>query len=797
MKRTWLCLPVVAAVVLGCDGEMGSDGGLDAAPGADGGFDAGGPTDGGTDAGPPMLDSGPDEMDAGMDAGSDGGADAGTDGGFDGGTDAGPECALGVDGALAIPDTVTARLAGASGNPSTSCTTDVGTGGPEAVYTLEVTTPTTVEITADSTFGVAVAIRAACDDPLSEVACGRSTAPMPGTMSAIVRASLDPGTYFVIVDTLGFGVGGDVTLSIDTFTPPAHSACGAAMPAVDGSAFAGEDLDMATSSAGECDGVPSNALYYSVVVPAMSGLSVTLSPAPPTFGMATFAVLDGCTGATCLAENTTYLNTTATDETVIVAVRGTGTVTVAFDLFAIAANGTCATARAITPSTPIVGDRTMFGGANPDTCFPGLAAEPTRQTLYYSVSVPAGDLLTVRATPAPVFEGLQISLLDGCTAATCLASAGTFPGAMSGALEAYYENTGASAQPVIIAVTGADPTAFDLAIGLAPAPTNDVCAMATTVTDGTTLPFEYVGSATDTRETACLPAATGPVVYYRASIPAGETLTVGASTIAGGQTSVRILNACAATTCLASGVGSAAFTNTRGTSRNVTIAVGIDPAPFPPGTPPDTFALSVAIGFPPYTESSIPAACIDMTGAPTLAGITTDDSTSAITALPFAFDFFGSAVTHYNATSNALVQLWPSAAGVGSTAYINVAIPTAAEPSNFIAAFWDDLVPGMGRVVTNTTGTAPNRVFTVQWTTFSLLRDAGSRLTFQAQLYETSDVIELHYCTLTPGTVDVPGATGGGATVGLENPGGTLGFQHSIDTAMSVGTVNGIRFTPR
>ena len=65
----------------------------------------------------------------------------------------------------------------------------------------------------------------------------------------------------------------------------------------------------------------------------------------------------------------------------------------------------------------------------------------------------------------------------------------------------------------------------------------------------------------------------------------------------------------------------------------------------------------------------------------------------------------------------------------------------------------------------------------------------------QAKLFEGSNAIELHYCTLTAGMM-ADRITGASATVGIESSTGTAGRQHSLDTAMSVNTTSGIRYTP-
>jgi len=78
---------------------------------------------------------------------------------------------------------------------------------------------------------------------------------------------------------------------------------------------------------------------------------------------------------------------------------------------------------------------------------------------------------------------------------------------------------------------------------------------------------------------------------------------------------------------------------------------------------------------------------------------------------------------------------------------------------------------------------------------FSFYNDRMARLTFQAKLFETTGVIELHYCTLTPG-MNAGFATGSSATIGVESPDGRSGRMHSHERAMSISTTSAIRFSP-
>ena len=69
-------------------------------------------------------------------------------------------------------------------------------------------------------------------------------------------------------------------------------------------------------------------------------------------------------------------------------------------------------------------------------------------------------------------------------------------------------------------------------------------------------------------------------------------------------------------------------------------------------------------------------------------------------------------------------------------------------------------------------------------------------MNFQVKLFETTNVVEFHYCSLDPGTGLATAVSGSGATIGLENTAGTEGVQHSFNTANSVNTTDALRFTP-
>jgi hypothetical protein len=65
---------------------------------------------------------------------------------------------------------------------------------------------------------------------------------------------------------------------------------------------------------------------------------------------------------------------------------------------------------------------------------------------------------------------------------------------------------------------------------------------------------------------------------------------------------------------------------------------------------------------------------------------------------------------------------------------------------------------------------------------------------FQIKLFETTNVIELHYCTHT--AASPTRASGVRATVGIENATGISGVRHSYNMGGSIGTASAIRYTP-
>ena len=105
----------------------------------------------------------------------------------------------------------------------------VGAGAPDRVYTFTVAEQTAIDAQS-SGFDTGLYLRSACDDAAAELACNDDDEP-PGELGSRVNATLDPGTYYLVVD----GFDGD---AVGTYTLTVTFAC------------LGEDAD----GDGTCDG---------------------------------------------------------------------------------------------------------------------------------------------------------------------------------------------------------------------------------------------------------------------------------------------------------------------------------------------------------------------------------------------------------------------------------------------------------------------------------------------------------------------------------------------------------------
>ncbi|MFO0724226.1 MAG: putative Ig domain-containing protein [Myxococcota bacterium] len=218
--------------------------------------------------------------------------------------------------------------------------------------------------------------------------------------------------------------------------------------------------------------------------------------------------------------------------------------------------------------------------------------------------------------------------------------------------------------------------------------------------------------------------------------------------------------------------------------------------------------LAVSLGFAAraeaqiYTSSQYSAAYVPVSGGTELTFVSNDDSATPV-ALGFTFNFYGVDYSFVNVATNGYLYLAePCPTGVcssfsaqcisgacqdtsASTGAFTV-FPDPNDLNGVVAPFWDDLLITSGaKVVTQLQGTAPNRIFVVEWQN---VRHFGGptaeSANFQARLLEGGGV----QLAWGPMTLATPPGTWSGNLV-VENPTGTEAFWPNIACANSATTL--------
>ena len=140
-----------------------------------------------------------------------------------------------------------------------------------------------------------------------------------------------------------------------------------------------------------------------------------------------------------------------------------------------------------------------------------------------------------------------------------------------------------------------------------------------------------------------------------------------------------------------------------------------------------------------------------------------DDCTTAI-ALPFPITFYDQTFTSANVSSNGNFQFTSDNPSLGS-----FCLP-ASDMDNLIACYWTDLYtadPASGQgIFTSVTGTAPNRVFNIEFREEFCCSKGPPILNFEIRLHEDSPNFEVIYG-------DLSGNAGENATVGVQQDTGS------------------------
>ena len=129
-------------------------------------------------------------------------------------------------------------------------------------------------------------------------------------------------------------------------------------------------------------------------------------------------------------------------------------------------------------------------------------------------------------------------------------------------------------------------------------------------------------------------------------------------------------------------------------------------------------------------------------GTTQLVAAAQDDTASVVTNIGFDFYLLGVRYTQFSASSNGFVRL-------GGTAISTTQYTLGTAGVTLLAAYGSDMVTSTtGKVHYKVTGSAPNRVLTVEFLNETIIYDgAGATAdgTYQVRLYETTGVVEFVY----------------------------------------------------
>lgn len=164
-----------------------------------------------------------------------------------------------------------------------------------------------------------------------------------------------------------------------------------------------------------------------------------------------------------------------------------------------------------------------------------------------------------------------------------------------------------------------------------------------------------------------------------------------------------------------------------------------------------------------YGFSSMAGTFTPNVGGTVVSAIHADDAATTGIPIGFAFTFCGIPYTTVSPCSNG----WMSFNSVSSS-YLSNALGSLGSIAPCVMPMWDDLSGGAGyNSIASylTSGTAPNRVFTMEWKDWRWYYGNSNSISFQVKLFETTNIIQ---CVYTPTSNSV---TNGSATVGIAKNG--------------------------
>jgi hypothetical protein len=716
---------------------------------------------------------------------------------------AGSDCASAI---VLTPDTPSANDSVAAGMQSLSCS--LGSDGGQTFFAIDVPAMTRVSVSFTPPGFTAALILRALDGCDPRACLDSANADFTAGQVQFANEGTSTRRYYVTVALLSTTRASVGYQLIANFSPTATNAtCTSAAPLTPATPLLSQDTGRGGNASTACDPLADGGqLYYSVTIPPGTRADVTAAIA--SSGRLAVRVLDNCAATTCLANTHGNLNENVVQpiynegpvaRTVIVSVSGgASTSPVSFDLsvafVTLQTNAYCPSATALTTTSPVTGQDTTLGGPADTRCLPNRGPE-----LYYAIDVPARTGAEITVQPA-TRQSASVRTFDACDATACLASAAS-PLTGTNTAVVWIYNLGATAHTYFVGVSATSPaatTTYGISARFVSLATNADCTMPTPVAAGTVLSAQdtSVGGAPDAH---CL-APPSASLYYAVSLPPASRVSIVATpTSSVDRVNAHVFDDCAATRCTdfdqsaADGAPASVIAdNPSPLARTVLVAISSA------RTTPVTFSLAVSTVAIPYRFETFAGICDDLSSVAPVAGITGGDSFTPNGPLPFSFRLFGVDYGNRTISANGFLQLHATSSTFGTAAAINLPIPSNGNPNAVVAPFWDDLdfVAGETTDIREASfGVSPDRHVTYEWNHWTLRSAPSVRLRFQARLYETSSQIEFVYCDITPGS-DPAQASGGSATVGLENGTGADGVTYSFNTPGTVRTDTAVRWVP-
>jgi trimeric autotransporter adhesin len=294
-------------------------------------------------------------------------------------------------------------------------------------------------------------------------------------------------------------------------------------------------------------------------------------------------------------------------------------------------------------------------------------------------------------------------------------------------------------------------------------------------------------TATTSNALICQPGGS-PVTLTGSGAGAGGTYVWAPTTGLTGTGAVVTANPTATTTYTVTGTDATGCANTA----TVTITVGDAVTVSATATPATVCSgansqLNAVVGGAGNTVDKYAFAASSATFAPLSGGTNStasgDDGSENGIAIGFPFTYNGVAQTTFSINTNGFIKI---GANVQGSPWVN----GLGTNTNIVGAMWDDNNRDTGSISYLTTGTAPNRVLTVEWNSITIGGGGSTGFpnsSFQVQLFETTNQIKLNY----GGLDDSNGIT---ASIGISGASGKFlsVTPAAVATASAVTANNGI-----